>query len=257
MLYDLIDHGYILIPLYGKRPAIPWQKLINNRPTPECIEAWFASRPDAEIGLLTGPLSGVICLDCDAPPYPDGYFTPTPSGGRHYFYPWHDGDRHGLNVTPNHDIPYIVRLYDWPQLNPGRIPEQPSAPPNTAKPQTTWKQRPADMETLSQCAFIAWFQEQRHDPHWGGRYPLARAYASNVVQTTNPDTHLGPRYQHHDDIYNRIGRPTGCAAIVNAGFNCPHFHNDTQTCLKEPGVTTPYGLALRRHNHDRTDDGPR
>jgi hypothetical protein len=62
----LWECGYSVIPLNGKRP-IPegWNEFKDVLPTEEQIDAWELSFPDANIGLVTGPASGVALIDID------------------------------------------------------------------------------------------------------------------------------------------------------------------------------------------------
>lgn len=249
----LINSNYNLIPLHGKKPLKKWGFLRYEKAPPNLIRSWFKQFPDADIGIITGPTSNIMVLDVDdiTSPYCPRHdaFTTTPSGGRHYYYPYHNGDKHGINVAPGIDIPWVVRFYDWPIINRHRIPLRPKFEPSlpSRNPLNFLGHRPT-MEQMSHCLFIQWFREKRNDPEWDGRYALARAYASNVNTTINPDMNLGPGYRHEADIYARLCAPMTCAAIVNYGFNCPNF--DGQGCKLRAAVTTPYALALRTKIED-------
>lgn len=242
--------GIALVPMKGKRPLVPWRWLVD---TPNTTIPTL-KHPDADgFGVVTGPGSGLMVLDFDSPPYlsSEYNYTATPSGGRHYFFHYHDGDRHGLNV-PNElgakiDIPYVVRLYASPVVNNTRIPIQP--PPTITSPgaRQAWTDPPErpDMQDIAGCAFISWFRRAREDSSWDGRYPLARAYASNVLRVDHPDLSLGNGYRHTEDIYNRPPeRPITCNTIANTGFRCPHMDDYGECTLTR--AFSPYGFGLKK-----------
>lgn len=248
LLEHCLAHGYTVIPLAGKVPLVKWKAFQQFPPTQRQVQRWFESFPDAGVGIVTSQASGIICLDCDKPPYPDGAYYETPSGGRHYWYPIDPDDGHGTDVSPGHDIPWVVRVYSTPEINASRIPEQPASSTASHIARTgDWESpdHPPNMDDLLACSFIKWFQEKRNDPNWDGRYNLARAYATNVSRVENPDTSLGPDYQHEDGIYERNHYPITCQRIVEYGYPCPHFHRFSRVCMKAAGVRSPFGLAQR------------
>ncbi|MCL6558359.1 MAG: bifunctional DNA primase/polymerase [Firmicutes bacterium] len=62
--------GWNVIPLRprDKRPALPsWADYQSRRATEEEIREWWDRWPDANIGLVTGTVSGLIVLDLDGP----------------------------------------------------------------------------------------------------------------------------------------------------------------------------------------------
>jgi hypothetical protein len=81
----------------NKRPLVPWKKYQTELPTPEDINQWWEKWPDANVGIVTGPLSKVVAFDTDseeADQYfneimPDNLSCPvcqTPRGGKHYWF---------------------------------------------------------------------------------------------------------------------------------------------------------------------------
>lgn len=60
--------GWSVIPMQprGKRPLIRWARFQRQRPTDEDVEHWFARWPDANVGVVTGAVSGLLVLDVDA-----------------------------------------------------------------------------------------------------------------------------------------------------------------------------------------------
>lgn len=247
-IQQCLDAGYVLIPLHPgtKQPKIRWGHLINSPPTHEEQLLYLAEQQPCDIGILTGKPSGIIALDYDAPPYPaTGAYTRTPSGGRHYWYGYHKNDRHGLGVRPGLDIPHIIKLYALPVINTGRIPIQPQPHPESGKVRTDpWDEDSPDFSFIRSCSFIDWFINKRDDDKWEGRYPLARAYASNVTYCECPDTRLGNDYRHEPYIYRSLNRPIRCETISSFGYTCPHMSTFTGVC-KLTGASTPYGFAIR------------
>lgn len=253
----LTDHPeYILIPLHPntKIPLVKWGAYIHKRPAPGIIEHWFNYWPQADTALLTGAHTGLICLDYDLPPYPEqGLYTQTPSNGRHYFYPWQNDHEHSIACKPGLDIPYIVKLYAPPQINPLPLPVDITPHTRPKTPTLPINRQLAELRHFANCDFITWFQKQRLDTHWTGRYHLARAYASNMAFCTTPDFSLGPDYRHEDKIYASLQRPITCFRIWNYGYHCPNMDYPIGMCQKRAGISSPYGLALKQ-SRDPTND---
>lgn len=60
--------GWNVIPLFprGKKPAVTsWQKWQKEKVTESQVGAWWGKYPDANIGIITGAVSGIIALDVD------------------------------------------------------------------------------------------------------------------------------------------------------------------------------------------------
>lgn len=58
--------GFSVIPTEGKVPLIKWQKYTRERPTEKDIEEWWNLYPEANVGIVTGEISGIIVLDVDS-----------------------------------------------------------------------------------------------------------------------------------------------------------------------------------------------
>jgi hypothetical protein len=149
--------GWSALPIEpgGKRPLLPWRALQERRAGAEQIGQWFERWPDANVGIVTGHLSGLVVVDVDAahggpaslarveaghgplPPTPE---VLTGGGGRHLYFahPGHPvGNRVGLfeGIDVRGDGGCVVappsrhpsgRHYAWAA---GRSPdEQPLAP---------------------------------------------------------------------------------------------------------------------------------
>jgi putative DNA primase/helicase len=65
-LYSL---GFSLIPLAagGKKPLVKWTEFQTAKPDWAQIEQWQLDYPDANIGIVTGTVSGIFVVDFDSP----------------------------------------------------------------------------------------------------------------------------------------------------------------------------------------------
>lgn len=64
-----LNLGLSVIPLKpcGKEPLISWAEFQKRRATEKEVREWYAKWPEANIGIVTGSLSGVIVIDLDGP----------------------------------------------------------------------------------------------------------------------------------------------------------------------------------------------
>lgn len=62
-----LDLKLSVIPLKprGKDPLISWKEFQSRRATPEEVKEWFLKWPDANVGIVTGGVSGVAVVDLD------------------------------------------------------------------------------------------------------------------------------------------------------------------------------------------------
>lgn len=62
-----LRNGYSVIPLKprGKEPLIPWQEFQKRRATEAEVRGWFTKWPSANVGIVTGSVSGVAVVDLD------------------------------------------------------------------------------------------------------------------------------------------------------------------------------------------------
>ena len=65
---EYTEMGLSIIPLQpkGKKPLIEWREFQDRIASAEEIESWFEKTPDANIGLVTGSVSGVVVIDADS-----------------------------------------------------------------------------------------------------------------------------------------------------------------------------------------------
>lgn len=64
---DYLRHGWSVIPLRprDKRPLLAWQRFQTTRATEKDLAYWWARQPEANVGVVTGAVSGVVVLDLD------------------------------------------------------------------------------------------------------------------------------------------------------------------------------------------------
>lgn len=68
---EMLDEGFAPIPVLPttKHPPMAWGSYADSGepPSPEELDVWFRAWPDASLAIITGPLSGVVVVDCDNP----------------------------------------------------------------------------------------------------------------------------------------------------------------------------------------------
>lgn len=111
---ELFRQGYNVVPIYPreKRVALDtWKELQERRVTEEELREWWGRRPDLNVGIVTGAISGIVVVDVDRPEIleecklPPTRMVRTPGGGYHLYYR-HPGNRvrNRVNVRPGVDI---------------------------------------------------------------------------------------------------------------------------------------------------------
>ena len=60
--------GWSIFPIKTKekKPKIKWEKYQREKATEEQIKNWWKKWPDANIGIVTGAISGIIAIDIDS-----------------------------------------------------------------------------------------------------------------------------------------------------------------------------------------------
>lgn len=150
---ELWRSGFSVIPIQsgGKRPLVSWIEYQSRRPTEEEIYRWWQQYPNANVGIVTGKISGIVVIDLDldkdgnesgARIYeqaPTDLIVKTGRGGYHLYYHYpEDVDRisNRVGLLPGVDIRadggYVVappsvhssgRLYTWIRRGkPGKLP---------------------------------------------------------------------------------------------------------------------------------------
>ena len=64
---EYAERGWSVIPVepHGKRPVVAWQDCQRRPPPASRVAGWFRRRPQANVGIVTGTVSGFVVLDID------------------------------------------------------------------------------------------------------------------------------------------------------------------------------------------------
>ncbi len=114
--------GWSVLPMqpHGKRPLVAWREFQQRIATAAEIERWFRRWPEANVGVVTGRISGIVVIDVDLRhggpdsvaaaeaaqgPLPPTVEAATGGGGRHLYYA-HPGRALGnrVAVSPGIDV---------------------------------------------------------------------------------------------------------------------------------------------------------
>jgi hypothetical protein len=62
-----LDRGWGVIPVEsrGKRPLLRWEEFQRRLPLPKEVREWFRRWPNANLGIVTGRISGLAVVDVD------------------------------------------------------------------------------------------------------------------------------------------------------------------------------------------------
>lgn len=107
---DYLKRGISIIPVAkDKKPLIKWQVFQERLATVEEVEQWFIAFPDAQIGIVTGKISGLIVVDIDSKDMdrnwlPATSIVQTGSGGYHYYYAYNTAFKNKTRIKENIDI---------------------------------------------------------------------------------------------------------------------------------------------------------
>ena len=134
-----------------KRPLLRWEEYQRRRASEGVVRRWFACWPDANIGVVTGSISGLVVLDVDPGhgggeslarleaihgPLPFTVSAVTGGGGRHVYFRHPDGEvRNRVGIAPGLDLRgdggYVVAP---PSVHPSGRPYawEPSGSPDEA-----------------------------------------------------------------------------------------------------------------------------
>ena len=98
-----LSYGWSVIPLQPgeKRPMVQWEVYQKKCPSRDQVQKWFDEYPDANVGVVTGEISGLVVLDVDPAhggdealvdlerrhgALPDTVEALTGGGGRHIYF---------------------------------------------------------------------------------------------------------------------------------------------------------------------------
>jgi predicted P-loop ATPase len=109
--------GYSVIPLRkDKKPLIAgWKEFQTKAADQDLLTEWWEKYPQANIGIITGKISGITVVDIDVKgdtvvpleTFPETYTVKTPSGGYHLYYEYDPTIKQTANTFkkyPNVDI---------------------------------------------------------------------------------------------------------------------------------------------------------
>ena len=114
-LWYLERMNFSVIPIKkDKKPFIKWNDYQTQKPTIKEIKDWWTKWPNANIGIVTGKVSGIDVVDCDSENgkdvineyLSDTFSTPvskTPKGW-HYFFTHRHGLSNGVRILKDCDL---------------------------------------------------------------------------------------------------------------------------------------------------------
>lgn len=108
--FEYAVRGYSVIPIRkNKLPQIDSWRKYQTEPADEAqIEEWWTKFPGANVGIVTGKVSGITVVDIDtkggkAVPldtFPETYTVKTPTGGYHLYYRYDPSIQQTANTFP-------------------------------------------------------------------------------------------------------------------------------------------------------------
>jgi hypothetical protein len=115
-ILEYLNKGFSIIPVGDdKKPLVAWKEYQDRRAGEDELTAWWSNWPGANIGIVTGKISGITVIDCDTPEavaeleetLPDSFLCPiveTPRGGRHYYFSYQPDLKTGAEIMPGVDV---------------------------------------------------------------------------------------------------------------------------------------------------------
>lgn len=167
--------GWSVIPLRprAKLPIVPWEEFQHRLASEDEITDWFARTPNANVGIITGMVSGLAVLDIDTGhggfeslkmleaehgALPATAMAETGGGGRHYYFASAlPGLRNRAALWPGIDL----------RAEGGMIVAPPSVHPTGRR--YRWLADPADVEP---AAMPQWLVDAALDAPAGKGHPL-------------------------------------------------------------------------------------
>lgn len=106
---NYLKKGFSVFPTRGKKPLVAWEKYQTEKPTEEQVKEWWSRWPNADIGVVTGAISGFVVVDIDGgevPQLPPTAVSQTSAGHYQYFfkYPGFFVKNSAKEIAPNIDI---------------------------------------------------------------------------------------------------------------------------------------------------------
>lgn len=141
----VLGFGWSVIPVApkGKTPLLQWTEYQTEAANEDVVMGWWEAREDANVGIVTGKVSGITVVDIDskegeealAKYLPQGFHTPTAitqKGGRHLYFKHVPGLSNRVRAIPGVDVRndggFVVAppsigekgVYSWaPDAQPG------------------------------------------------------------------------------------------------------------------------------------------
>lgn len=106
---EFASRGYSIFPVgIDKKPLIVWKPYQTTPATDSEIEAWWQKFPKANIGIVTGKISGITVVDIDVKgdkvtsleTFPETFTVRTPSLGYHLYYQYDADIKQTANTFP-------------------------------------------------------------------------------------------------------------------------------------------------------------
>jgi len=160
----------------GKRPLVAWLEFQDRQPTAAEVAGWFGRWPEANVGIVTGIVSGLVVLDVDARhggaqslsaletehgPLPWTIAVATGGGGRHCYFSHPGGVVHNkVGLAPGIDL----------RGDGGGVVAPPSLHPSGRR--YTWE--PGCAPAQARLAPLPlWLSQLAGPPHGRAGHPLA------------------------------------------------------------------------------------
>ena len=104
-----LKNGKSIFPVgKDKKPLIAWDEYQTRLATVDEVEKWWDLYPEANIGIVTGKISGITVIDFDLDSedyktFPETLTVRTGSGGYHLYYQYYP-IRNKTGILPHVDI---------------------------------------------------------------------------------------------------------------------------------------------------------
>jgi hypothetical protein len=174
---EYLSRGWSVIPVEprGKRPLVAWLEFQDRQPTVAEVAGWFGRWPEANLGIVTGVVSGLVVLDVDAGHggaqslagletahgiLPRTISVATGGGGRHLYFSHPGGVVHNkVGLAAGIDL----------RGDGGCVVAPPSLHPSGRR--YTWE--PGSAPTQAQLAALPlWLSQLARPPHGRAGHPL-------------------------------------------------------------------------------------
>lgn len=109
---EYINRGWSVIPVKGKTPIVEWKEYQGRIVNEETIDLWFDNNPNANLGIVTGKISGITVIDVDGEKgkeslkklkLPITLISNTPNGF-HLVFKYNPSYPQGVGILPGIDI---------------------------------------------------------------------------------------------------------------------------------------------------------